>query len=129
MAGLKAAFEAVTDSFRTLATNPDDPNANGAVGGYYAFAKGDWDRDLSHFRIGSDAKLKSLAASDLSVPPDAVGALNLGDRYAAQAEAEKDPAKSQLLNRASYWYEIAEVRSTAQARPNVTKKGSPSSGA
>ncbi len=107
-AALRKTYEPVAEALSTLASRPEDPQANLVVGKYYSLAKGDWNRGLARLALSSDSRLKDLAKSDLETgsDPDAMAAL--GDRYAAQAEMEGDPAKTHLLWRACYWYERAE---------------------
>jgi WD40 repeat protein len=107
-AALRKAYEPVPIALNTLASHPDDPDANLEVGKFYALAKGDWDRGLPRLAVGSDAKLKDLATSDLKCGPDADAMAELADRYSDQAEKAEGATKTHFLWRASYWYERAE---------------------
>jgi formylglycine-generating enzyme required for sulfatase activity len=106
-AELRRAYEPLRDAVRTLAARPADPQANLALGKFYALTKGDWDRGLSLFARGSDRKLKALAEADLAIPRGADAAVELADRYKAQADSERGAAKTNLLCRACYWYQQA----------------------
>ena len=121
LADLRKAYEPLQDEVRTLAKTPADPQANLALGKFYALSKGDWDRGLTLLARSNDAKLKALAESDLASPVDAAAKTALGDRYVAQATPETGLAKSNLLCRASYWYRLAESQLSEQERMRMTR--------
>jgi hypothetical protein len=108
LAALRKAYEPIPGARKTLALRPDDPEANLVVGKFYSLAKGDWNRGLPRLALSSDSRFKDLAKSDLETGSDPDAMAELGDRYAAQADMEGDPAKTHLLWRACYWYERAE---------------------
>jgi WD40 repeat protein len=107
VAEVRKAYEKVTDAVRTLATKPKDPDANLAVGRFYALEKGDWDRGWHYLGRGSDAKLKDLVHSELTIKRDYKARLALADRFSAQAEGESGAAKTHLLLRVACWQMIA----------------------
>jgi hypothetical protein len=122
IAALRTAYEPARDAARTLTGRPEDPDANLTLGKFYALSRGDWDRGLTLLALGSDPKLKALAAADLASPADAPGARDLGDGYAARAESESGAAKTNLLGRACWWYEQAEGKLAGSERTRLEKK-------
>ncbi len=119
---LAAAYAPVQGAAKTLATKADDPDANLALGKFFCLDKGDWDRGLPMLALGSDAKLKELAAKDAASPADAVTQEELGNSYAALAAEESGARKLDLLRRARYWYEQAEAGLTGLPHTEVVKK-------
>jgi len=94
---------------QTLEEKPNDPTANVAVGRFYAYQLGQWERALPHL-IKGDAendKLVAVAQADLEEQTDAESQKRLGDRYWSLAE-KRDGAEAQALRkRARHWYRQA----------------------
>jgi hypothetical protein len=122
MSELRKGYEAIEASVRTLADKPEDPEANLAVGRFYALTKGDWERALPLLARGSDEQLRALAVQDLAVPARAREAEELGDRYNTLAGRESGPAKTNLLFRGWHWYRIALGKAPGAERTRVEKK-------
>jgi serine/threonine protein kinase len=123
VAALREAYEAIPNAVRALGDKPHhDSDAHLALGRFYALAKGDWDRGLSMLARGSDAKLRTLAQTDLASPANAKATEELGDGYAAQATSESGAAKTNLWCRACYWYEQAEGKLSGPDRTRVQRK-------
>jgi hypothetical protein len=104
LSDLHQAYEPIQDAVRLLADKPTDPEANLALGKFYALHKGDWDRGLALLAHGNDAQLQALAQADLATPGNAAAAVELANRYKAQAASESGAAQINLLCRARYWY-------------------------
>jgi hypothetical protein len=121
-AALRQAYEDIRDSLAKLEATPDDAEANLAVGGFYALARGDWDRGVGFLARGSDAKLKAVTEKDVAGPADGDAAAELAERYTAHAASETGAAKTHLLFRALYWYERARSRLAGLDRTKVEKK-------
>ena len=62
---LLVAFGTTVRADEKLKTNPDDPQANLALGRYRCFAKGDWEAGLPLLAKSGDAALASLAKKAL----------------------------------------------------------------
>ncbi len=99
--------ENVEDAMAVLKTNPTDPEANLAVGRYYCFRKGDWDKGLPMFAQGSDASLKELAATDMQKPTAPAEQKKLGDGWWDLAGSKVGATWKGSLQRAVYWYRKA----------------------
>src|SRR5262249_15957188 len=84
----------------------EDTKAQKAVGRYYAFVKGDWDRGLPHLALCGDAILVPLVTLDLKNPQDPQAQADLANAwrdYADKAAAETNLAKSNIRQRAKTW--------------------------
>jgi serine/threonine protein kinase len=120
-ATLRKAHEAIQEPLRTLASKPDDPEANTAVGKFHALVRGNWDRALDYLARGEDRQLKALAEADLACPSGAK-ADQLADDYVAAAAAHTGAARIHLQFRASYWYGQALNKVTGLDHTRVEKK-------
>jgi len=93
---------------KTLEKDPQNPEANLAVGRWHCFSRGDWKQGLPYLSKGSDAELKSLAEQELNSPPKETAELvRLADAWWTLAEGKKGIEKKVLLLRAGFWYETA----------------------
>lgn len=101
-------YQAVASSFKTLESNPVDPDANLAVGRYLAFLKGDWEEGLPHLAKGADRDIAGAAQTELGAPEEPESRLALGDAWYATAAEESNAAmKNALLLRAALHYREA----------------------
>ncbi len=101
------AYAATEGALATLQASPEDPQANLAVGKYYCFFKGDWDRGLRPLASGSDEHLKKLAAGEQGDVSTADAQVAMGNGWWDLASASEGVVKEQLLRRAAYWYRRA----------------------
>ncbi|HEV3345251.1 MAG TPA: protein kinase [Pirellulales bacterium] len=101
------AHDAVKAELNRLAVDPNDPDANLAVGRYQCFFKGDWESGLEQLARGSDPALRILAAHDLAQPTAKDEQRAIADGYWDLSRAEKAPAKNALAARARRWYRRA----------------------
>jgi hypothetical protein len=122
VAALRRAHEEAQPALARLDAAPDDPAANLAAGTFYALVKGDWDRGLELLSRGSDEKLKALAEADLTCAASGEAAVELAERYLAQAAAQSDTARTHLQFRAHYWYERARSRFAGVERTRIERK-------
>lgn len=121
---LQKAFAKLAKARDALEKSPDDPAANDAVGRFYAFAKGDWDRGLPPLARSPDGPVKSAATLELRRPADIDTQVKLGDLWREVADSDRDEnAVSCATLRARYWYlSAAEVLSDdAERRPIFAK--------
>ena len=95
---LRDAAAAIVRHLDRLATSPDDPAANLAVGKHWCFDLAEWPAGLPKLAKGSDAALKALAARELADPKPA-------DQVAALADA---------------WWDVAAKLPDGLARSTVT---------
>lgn len=99
-----AALKAVAASLEKLKANPDDPDANFAVGKYNCFIKGDWELGLQMLAKCSNPDCKTAAELDLA-GKDTASILKAADKWWDLAESVKDKAmKSGMKARAAQQY-------------------------
>jgi hypothetical protein len=122
LAALRRTYESLSPVARRLSVQPADADANLALGRFHALSRGDWDRGLAALSRGSDPKLKALAEADLASPGDVEGAERLGDSYTAHAAAQGGAERTNLLWRASYWYDQATGKLSGNDRARVGAK-------
>ncbi len=94
-------------AFAELARNPTDPAANGAVGRYYCFERGNWTKGLPMLAAGDDPGLKFLVAKDIQGSETANDQAYLGDTWWEVAETKSAVEKKNIRNRAATWYQRA----------------------
>jgi serine/threonine protein kinase len=117
----KKQFLAIKPALATLAAQTNDAGVNRLVGTFLCFQKGEWQKGLPLLARGDDAKLKELAEKDLAAPTTADAQAALGTGWWQLGIQEKDQAKANLLQRASYWYERALPDVVAMARTKLLK--------
>src|SRR5439155_12147143 len=94
-----------------------------ALGKFYAFAKGDWDRGLPILAACAKPPLNGLAEKDLAGPSDPAGQIEVGDGWWDLAEKEKLPLrKSRLQERSRVWYEAAFSAATGLSKSKLEKR-------
>jgi WD40 repeat protein len=85
-----------------LAKNPNDPEANEAMGKYQALVKGNWERGLPMLAQGSKGKLTKQARDDLQ----GANSRSIGLGWYRYAITSTDKAvKTQALLRAYHWFQ------------------------
>jgi formylglycine-generating enzyme required for sulfatase activity len=105
-----------------LASKPNDPAANLAVGQFDCFVKAEWDRGLPLLALGSDAELRALAEKELAGVSDAGAQVELGDGWWALSETEAGLARDHLREHAAKWYERAQPSLEGLAKAKVEKR-------
>jgi hypothetical protein len=119
----KREFDLTKASEKILATAPDDPAANLAVGRYAACVKGDWERGAARLAKGADAALKAAAEKDLAKPTDPQAQAATGDAWWEAAEKLKgQPFEDRWRGRARHWYETALPGLAGLAKIKVEKR-------
>ncbi len=119
---LRKDFEAIRPAAEKLRSNPRDPEASLTMGRYYALTKGNWTRALPLLARGADAKLRELARRDLAGPTSDAERAAVGDAWWALAEQTPEPAKTQLQQRAAFWYRQAVAGLAGAAKERATKR-------
>jgi hypothetical protein len=107
----------VAPARRVLASKPDDPAANLAVGRFLCFWKGDWAAGLPKLAAGSSASLKTLAGRELAVSPSADDMAELADQWWNLAQENDGVSRKEIQLHARGWYAKA-----ADAAPDGTQK-------
>jgi formylglycine-generating enzyme required for sulfatase activity len=104
---LQNEFARVKAAKETLFVQPDDAEANLAVGRFLCFVKGDWEKGLPLLAKGSDASLKALAEKDLAQPQEAKEQMAVADGWWDLAEKMAGAQKSRMQERAAEFYRKA----------------------
>jgi len=120
--GIAEVYAGIKDALLRLKDSPVDPAANLAVGRYYCFFKGNWDRGLSMLALGSDEQLKKLAMKELEGVSGADEQVALGDGWWDAASASEGMAKEQLQGRAAFGYRKALPELTGLVKDRVEKR-------
>lgn len=118
----RKAFAALEPDRKTLQTNPNDPAANGRVGRFFCFAKGDWDAGLPYLVKGDDEKLKAAAELDLSGPVGAADRAALADRWFELSTGLTGAERAGARLRAVQWYVEALPDLTGLPKTRVEKR-------
>ena len=97
------SYEGMKEAAAVLEKTRNDPDANLNLGKYKCFMKGDWESGLPMLLVlGSDEKLKSLAAKELAGAAWSDDQVKLGDGWWNLAETQKGRAKKQIQGRAAF---------------------------
>jgi hypothetical protein len=101
-----------------LKSSPTDPSANLAVGRFWCYRVGVWERGLPLLALGSDAKLRELAKWDLSVGSDTQRKADIGDAWWEVANGESGLSEQEIRRHAAQWYEsgLPGLKGLAKAR-------------
>ncbi|HLY09598.1 MAG TPA: protein kinase [Planctomycetota bacterium] len=122
---LKREITATKDEYLKVKSLIEKPGTGDpeALGRYYAFVKGDWDRGLPILASFAKAPLNTLAEKDLGRTEQAVAQIEIGDGWWDLAEKEKTPlAKARLQERAKYWYESAFSAATGLGKTKIERR-------
>ena len=91
---------------KTLASRPDDPQANLIVGCDRA-VKGDWARALSMLKQAGDPVVRLAATRDLAGPTKPDAQVNLAEAWAGASERQPPDVREAFGKRARHWYALA----------------------
>ena len=117
---IKAEFQKLKVANETIATKPDDPDANLAVGSYLCFAKNDWVKGLPLLAKGKDEKLKQLALKDLAAEKGQ--RVEIGDAWWDYAEKLSPSKKKSADRRAIFNYFEGYDNAAGMSRIRVDKR-------
>jgi len=107
---LVESWRKVKAAHDTLKTNPDDPDANLAVGRWFCFEQGNWQKGLPHLAKCSNPAVKGPAAEELKEPKTSDAQVELADTWWALAEQSNGSEKNVLMLHAAEWYGKASPR-------------------
>ncbi|MCE9589005.1 MAG: formylglycine-generating enzyme family protein [Planctomycetes bacterium] len=117
------AFAALSAARKKLQINPDDPQANLAVGRYECFTRNHWDTGLGMLAKSSDDTLKAQAQQELAKPTNPGDQARLGDGWMEWGDKEKSlAARSQAWERADSWYSRALTQLGGMEKSLLEKK-------
>jgi WD40 repeat protein len=110
--GFRARIDALGKAAATLGTKPDDPEANGVLGSYWVFDRGNWSAGLKHLAKGQDKALAEAAARDLAAPKTAKERTARGDVWHKLSKTAEGDRRRLLAERAWEWYSAAVAVAT-----------------
>jgi hypothetical protein len=103
----KKPWQTVQAAKTRLESDPDNEDANLAVGSWTALEIGDWDAGLPMLAQGGDPKLKQLAELDLAAAQGGPQEqLKAADGWYDAAQSASENQKQGMLRRAGHWYGI-----------------------
>jgi hypothetical protein len=102
METLATQYKAVRPGVRALKDNPEDAQANQAVGAFLCFWKHDWDRGLPLLGKAGEPALAEAARKDLAQPSDPAEQAALGEAWIELAKAHPD-LRGGMHRRAYHW--------------------------
>jgi WD domain, G-beta repeat len=103
----RARVEALRKAVATVKSQPDDPEANAALGAYWAFDRNRWDTGLKYLAKGSDKSLAEAAAKELAQPKSAKDRTAAADLWYKLSKEASGDRKRQFAERAWEWYSAA----------------------
>jgi hypothetical protein len=118
----KVSYEILRKARETLASNPNDPEANLAAGRYECFQRNNWRAGLPLLGKGSDPGLKDMAAKDLAQPGEVEAQVALGDGWWDLGERQAGPSGDLVRQRAAFWYEQVAPRTTGLTRTKIESR-------
>ncbi|HET6249935.1 MAG TPA: hypothetical protein VFE47_19755 [Tepidisphaeraceae bacterium] len=103
--------EKISPSLEKLKTAPADAAANFAVGSFWCFTRGQWEKGLPYLARGNDPAIKSLATSEMLKSGDAEAAAKVADGWwdAASKMTALGKMKTQIHAAALYRGVIANI--------------------
>ncbi len=105
---LAATWAKIQEARTALKADPDDPQANLALGRWLCLTQGQWEQGLPHLAKCSDPALQSLAVRELISPPaEPGGQVKLADDWWALAAQNEGQQKVAMMLHAGNWYENA----------------------
>lgn len=116
-------FESVQKFENALRTNPNDPEANLAVGKFLCFVKNDWDAGLPLMARGGNGALNPVLAAEMNAEPKASdGQIALANSWRALSDLASAADKIFFQQRARYWYLKAIATAKKQDRDRLLKQ-------
>ncbi|MGB0598750.1 MAG: hypothetical protein ACPGLY_18845 [Rubripirellula sp.] len=104
---LQRQFESVRDHLQKLLEDPEDPEANLAVGRFRCFGRNDWSVGLKNLARGSDETLREIAQLELAGGNDIDRQILIADRWWQYAENVKGEVAVRAKLHAGSYYKIA----------------------
>jgi hypothetical protein len=104
---LQPQWEAAQKAKQAHDSKPDDPDANGTLGRWYCFYKGDWKLGLPFLAKSGSERLKPIAEQELQSPTDAAQTVQLADQWWEIAQKETGVAADAIHLHAGELYRSA----------------------
>ncbi|MGD0900572.1 MAG: trypsin-like peptidase domain-containing protein, partial [Thermoguttaceae bacterium] len=118
----RAAYDAVQVWKQAIEKDPNNPDANTALGKYYCLSKRDWETGLPMLARGNDPELKSAAEKDRANPESPDDRLAVGDRWWELGEKLEGGDQEAMRARALKWYQDSVANLTGLTHARVEKR-------
>lgn len=105
-----------------LQANPDDAEANGAMGYWLCLVQNDWASGLPYLAKGSGVEMAAAAQKDLLRPATSREQTELGDLWWKLSETLTGEDRTALQVRAASWYQEALPQLSGAARTKIEKR-------
>jgi hypothetical protein len=122
VAELHSAHDRMISALAKLKSAPGDPGANLAIGRYFCFYQGQWDRGLPFLAKGSDVSLAALAQRDLDKPPAAEARAGIAEAWWNFSEKQHNVEEINQATRAVFWYRKALESASGLSRTVLQKR-------
>jgi hypothetical protein len=119
---LEAANAAQIAARQILAKEPDNPDANLAVGKYLCVMRNRWSSGLPYLTKCASQQIRNAAVLDLSTPSLVEKQLECGDQWWELALKTDGMQQKELQRRAVHWYQIAQNRLKGLDRARIDKR-------
>ncbi len=120
---LASRYSEIKEAFSVLRDNPVDPKCTSAVGKWYCFMKGEWEKGIPMLALGDDPALKALAIKELEGTDSTEAKIALGDGWWDLAGEYTGEAKDAMRAHAGHWYLQAETNlDTGLTKAKVRKR-------
>lgn len=105
---LLAQRQRIDQALSVLESDPDNAEANLAVGHWYGLVKDDWDQALPYLAKGNDPQIQLVAKRELiAAADDTDEQIAVGDAWWDLAQTRDDDERAAFMRRAGSWYERA----------------------
>jgi hypothetical protein len=118
----RTAFLQVKTALDKLKADPNNATNQLAVGQYFCFTKGRWDKGLAHLALGSDARLKQIAQRELAASPDPQARAELAEQWWNVADAQPPQQQKVIRAHAAELYRAALPALAGLARAVAQKR-------
>lgn len=98
-------WEQAEKAKHAVATEPENAEANLALGVYRAAAKEDWTAALPHFVLSGIDEIVEAAKSELAGELKPAEQVHVANLWLSAAEVVENPLRPAFLRRAYFWYE------------------------
>jgi hypothetical protein len=107
VAAIRAEHAKLKKNLEILATNPDNPEANLAVGRFRCCHQDKWAEGLPLLAKGSDAGLKAAAEKEIQDADTPAGCKKIADAWCDLVPRFTGPVQAALRQHAALWYRLA----------------------
>lgn len=116
----KRELKKVESAQRKLEQNPEDPEANEAVGRFHSFILNDWGKGLPLMEKAKNVELRTLATKDRGADQaDDAAHVSIGDEWWKMASKYKGTEAKNIMGRAAYWYRRALPKASKETRQTL----------